>query len=98
MVGRADPDDPEIQTAFVLTSNGLQKWQLTLGEPDGLYYECDVSRLAENHPLSINKTVNLYLAWRGSVSGPRCGEGVTEAPPGSKPGWSISKSWTVNTW
>ena len=47
VVGRADPDDPEIQTAFVLTSNGLQKWQLTLGEPDRLYYERDFSRLAE---------------------------------------------------
>jgi len=46
VVGRRDPHDPEIQTAFVLTSNGLQKWQLTLGEPDRLYYECDVSSLA----------------------------------------------------
>ena len=46
VVGRPSVADNEIQQVFVLTSNGLQKWQLTVGEPDRLYYECDVSSLA----------------------------------------------------
>ena len=31
---------------YVLTSTGLQRWQVGVGEPDRFYYECDVTSLA----------------------------------------------------
>ena len=31
---------------YVLTSTGLQKWQLSTEDTDKFYYECDVTSLA----------------------------------------------------
>ena len=31
---------------YVLTSTGLQQWQVGVGEPDRFYYECDMTSLA----------------------------------------------------
>ena len=46
VAARQSEQDPEDVFLYVVTSNGLQKWQLGVGEPDKLYYECDVASLA----------------------------------------------------
>jgi len=46
VVAKQSEQDPEDVFLYVLTSNGLQKWELGVGEPDKLYYECDMASLA----------------------------------------------------
>jgi len=46
VTAKQSEQDPEDVFLYVLTSNGLQKWQLGVGEPDKLYYECDMASLA----------------------------------------------------
>jgi len=46
VTAKQSEQDPEDVFLYVLTSNGLQKWQLGVGEPDKLYYESDVASLA----------------------------------------------------
>ena len=46
MTAKASEQGPEDLLLYVLTSNGFQKWQVGVGEPDKLYYESDVASLA----------------------------------------------------
>merc|ERR1712142_211057 len=46
VAAKQSEEDPEDVFLYVLTSNGLQKWQLGVGEPDKLFYECDLASIA----------------------------------------------------
>jgi len=48
VAAKQSEEDLEDVFLYVLTSNGLQKWQLGVGEPDKLYYECDIASLARD--------------------------------------------------
>ena len=45
--------DREEMMLYVLTSTGLQKWQLTLDDADKFYYEADVTSLAREAVWSV---------------------------------------------
>jgi hypothetical protein len=40
-------EDPFEKIIYVLTSNGFQKWLLTQGEPDKMFYNCDLESIAK---------------------------------------------------
>ena len=50
---RQNPEDREEFNLFVLTSTGLQKWQLGLDDTDKFFYEADVTNLAREAVWSV---------------------------------------------
>ena len=43
----ATKDDPTEKVVYVLTSNSFQKWLLTQGDPDRMFYNCDLENIAK---------------------------------------------------
>ena len=40
-------EDPTEKTVFVLTSNSFQKWLLAQGDPDKMFYNCDLENIGK---------------------------------------------------
>ena len=53
VASRQNPEDREEFSLFVLTSTGLQKWQLGLDDSDKFFYEADVTNLAREAVWSV---------------------------------------------
>ena len=53
VAARATDQDREEVSLYVLTSTGLQKWQLGLDSADKFFYECDVTSLAREAVWSV---------------------------------------------
>ena len=41
----ATKDDPTEKVVYVLTSNSFQKWLLAQGDPDRMFYNCDLENI-----------------------------------------------------
>ena len=44
---RASKEDPTEKVVFVLTSNSFQKWLLAQGDPDRMFYNCDLENIGK---------------------------------------------------
>ena len=53
VAARQNPEDREEFSLTVLTSTGLQKWQLVLDDVDKFFYEADVTSLAREAVWSV---------------------------------------------
>ena len=64
----ATKDDPTEKVVYVLTSNSFQKWLLTQGDPDRMFYNCDLENIAKEafatHIWVSNIFLQLSLSFR----------------------------------
>ena len=68
----ATKDDPTEKVVYVLTSNSFQKWLLTQGDPDRMFYNCDLENIAKEafatHIWVSYISLQLFLSFRKNFS------------------------------